>query len=291
MRGHKQHVVYQSILPVLHEPGCPFCRFLREFQADRLQKHEEGELHHLCNFHVWGLAAVQEAPVAARIFLRLVNEAAPLSNGSAACDICSELLREEELRIREFLSCLHRAEVTQWLRASGNLCIPHGLKLRPGLPPAFVPRIDTMMEAYRQELSADLQHLRDEWLPESNQVGWGAAGRAAEFLVSQRGLRPQGKEFDMLNAGRAEKVSIYLSEGSTHPGVSTYSRILNFLFFRGVSGATVLKGVAGFGADHHMHSSGFVEISDHLPQKLSLSNPGRKSTSCSGNSKSLPVPA
>ena len=72
----------------------------------------------------------------------------------------------------------------------------------------------------------------------------------------------------MLIAGKAIKVSIYLSEGSTHHGVPTYSSILDYLFFRGVSGATVLKGVAGFGADHHMHSSSFVEISDHLPLKI-----------------------
>ncbi len=72
----------------------------------------------------------------------------------------------------------------------------------------------------------------------------------------------------MLSAGKAVKVSIYLSEGSTHHGVSTYSSILDFLFFRGVSGATVLKGVAGFGADHHIHSASSVEISDHLPLKV-----------------------
>jgi PII-like signaling protein len=50
----------------------------------------------------------------------------------------------------------------------------------------------------------------------------------------------------MLSAGKAVKVSIYLSEGSTHHGAATYSSILDFLFFRGVSGATVLKGIAGF---------------------------------------------
>jgi uncharacterized protein len=72
----------------------------------------------------------------------------------------------------------------------------------------------------------------------------------------------------MLSAGKAVKVIIYLSEGATQHGVPTYSRILDFLFFRGVSGATVLKGVAGFGADHHMHSSSFVEISDRLPLKI-----------------------
>ena len=72
----------------------------------------------------------------------------------------------------------------------------------------------------------------------------------------------------MLVAGKAVKVSIYLSEGSTHHGASTYASIIDFLFFRGVAGATVLKGVAGFGADHHIHSANFVEISDHLPVKI-----------------------
>ena len=72
----------------------------------------------------------------------------------------------------------------------------------------------------------------------------------------------------MLQAGKAVKVSIYLSESATHHGVSTSSSILDFLYFRGVAGATVLKGVAGFGADHHLHSSSLVAISDHLPVKI-----------------------
>ncbi len=72
----------------------------------------------------------------------------------------------------------------------------------------------------------------------------------------------------MLNAGKALKVSIYVSEGSTHHGIATYSSILDFLFYRGVSGATVTKGIAGFGADHHIHTSRSVEIADHLPLKI-----------------------
>jgi PII-like signaling protein len=72
----------------------------------------------------------------------------------------------------------------------------------------------------------------------------------------------------MLKAGKALKVSIYVSEGSKHHGVPVYSSILDFLFFRGVSGATAVKGVAGFGADHHMHTSSTVDISDHLPLKI-----------------------
>ena len=72
----------------------------------------------------------------------------------------------------------------------------------------------------------------------------------------------------MLNPGKAVKVTIYLSEGTTHRGVPVYSSILDFLFYHGVAGATVTKGIAGFGADHHMHSASTVEISDHLPLKV-----------------------
>lgn len=63
----------------------------------------------------------------------------------------------------------------------------------------------------------------------------------------------------------ARKVSIYVSDGESHRGVPISSAILNFLFYRGVAGAIVTKGSAGFGAEHRLHSSDFVEISDHLP--------------------------
>jgi PII-like signaling protein len=72
----------------------------------------------------------------------------------------------------------------------------------------------------------------------------------------------------MLQAGKALKVSIYLSEGSRHHGAATEASILDFLFYRGVSGATVLKGVAGFGADRHLHTASLVELSDRLPVKV-----------------------
>jgi PII-like signaling protein len=91
----------------------------------------------------------------------------------------------------------------------------------------------------------------------------------------------------MLSAGKAVKVSIYLSEGSKHHGVPTYSSILDFLFYWGVSGATVLKGVAGFGADHHMHSASIVEISDHLPLKIEFIESREKANELLGKLEEL----
>jgi uncharacterized protein len=72
----------------------------------------------------------------------------------------------------------------------------------------------------------------------------------------------------MLTTGKAVKVTIYLSDGAKHHGVPVYSSILDYLFHSGIAGATVLKGVAGFGAAHRLHSAHILEISDDLPIKI-----------------------
>jgi uncharacterized protein len=72
----------------------------------------------------------------------------------------------------------------------------------------------------------------------------------------------------MLSSGKAVKVTLYLSDGAKHHGVPVYSSILDFLFNNGIAGATVVKGVAGFGAAHRLHSAHILEISDDLPIKI-----------------------
>jgi hypothetical protein len=72
----------------------------------------------------------------------------------------------------------------------------------------------------------------------------------------------------MQEVGKALKVSIHIADGATDHGATTPSSLLDFLFYRGVSGATVLKGIAGFGADHQMHAGSFGAGSDHLPVKI-----------------------
>ena len=61
------------------------------------------------------------------------------------------------------------------------------------------------------------------------------------------------------------KVTVYLSDGAKHHGVPVYASIMDFLFKSGMAGASVFKGVAGFGAKHRLHSAHILDISDHLP--------------------------
>lgn len=72
----------------------------------------------------------------------------------------------------------------------------------------------------------------------------------------------------MLSKGTAKKVTIYLNEDSQHHLGSLYEAILTFLLHKGVSGATVTKALAGFGAHRIMHTPKIEVLAEHLPIKV-----------------------
>lgn len=72
----------------------------------------------------------------------------------------------------------------------------------------------------------------------------------------------------MLHQGPGKKVTIYVGEAVKHKHEPIYVAVLNYLFYHGVSGATVLRGAAGFGSDHHLQMARFVETSLNLPVKI-----------------------
>ncbi len=72
----------------------------------------------------------------------------------------------------------------------------------------------------------------------------------------------------MLNTGPAKKVTVYVIEGQTYHGTASYAAILDYLFFRGISDATVTRGIAGFGTDHKLHASRLLDLADQMPIKI-----------------------
>src|SRR5580658_3676839 len=72
----------------------------------------------------------------------------------------------------------------------------------------------------------------------------------------------------MLKAGPAKKVSIYVGEDHKIHGHSIYSAILDFLFYRGISGANVVRGITGFGANHRMQTDRILALTENLPMKV-----------------------
>ncbi len=58
---------------------------------------------------------------------------------------------------------------------------------------------------------------------------------------------------------------IFVGEGDRHGRLPLYEALVELLRREGVAGATVLRGIAGFGASHVCHSDKLLDISHDLP--------------------------
>ena len=60
-------------------------------------------------------------------------------------------------------------------------------------------------------------------------------------------------------------VRIYLGESDQWHGRPLYQAIVEHLRRNGLAGATVLRGIEGFGAKQHLHSTRILSLSEDLP--------------------------
>lgn len=58
---------------------------------------------------------------------------------------------------------------------------------------------------------------------------------------------------------------IYIGESDTWHGQPLYDAIVQLLRERGLAGATVLRGIEGFGAKQHLHTTRILRLSEDLP--------------------------
>jgi len=68
--------------------------------------------------------------------------------------------------------------------------------------------------------------------------------------------------------GKAIRVTIYIGESDHHQGKALYMALLQLLKREGASGATVIRGLAGFGANSRIHTASIVDLSADLPIRL-----------------------
>jgi CBS domain-containing protein len=68
--------------------------------------------------------------------------------------------------------------------------------------------------------------------------------------------------------GKAVRVTIYIGESDRWHGKPLYMALLEHLRRNGAAGATVLRGVAGFGAHSRIHSTSLVDLSADLPIQI-----------------------
>jgi len=65
--------------------------------------------------------------------------------------------------------------------------------------------------------------------------------------------------------GQGLLARIYIGESDTWHGRPLYEAIVHLLRDRGLAGATVIRGLEGFGAKHHLHTARILSLTTDLP--------------------------
>lgn len=68
--------------------------------------------------------------------------------------------------------------------------------------------------------------------------------------------------------GKALRVIIYIGESDRHRGKALYMALLELLKREGAAGATVVRGLAGFGARSRIHTATILTLSEDLPLRV-----------------------
>ena len=65
--------------------------------------------------------------------------------------------------------------------------------------------------------------------------------------------------------GRALEVRVYIGESDRNGSMPTYEAVVRLLREKGCAGATVLRGIEGFGAHSRIHTASVLRLSSDLP--------------------------
>ena len=67
-----------------------------------------------------------------------------------------------------------------------------------------------------------------------------------------------------------KRVRIFLGEAHTWQGKPLHQAILERAWRQGIAGATVLRGIEGFGPEHHLSTERLPEIAENLPVVIEI---------------------
>lgn len=170
-----------------HDEPCIICKGLKNFQSDRMYVLNRQAFPRLCNLHTWLLAKTAEAGVAAEVLFGMLEYALKEERTRNDCGMCALIAKEEERRLEDFGQNLRRPEALLHLGQRGGLCIPHARKLLEQAPDSLRNEIISALQKRVVELKRELAILSRS-ARSGETIHPGLLGRAAEFLVSNRGL-------------------------------------------------------------------------------------------------------
>jgi PII-like signaling protein len=70
--------------------------------------------------------------------------------------------------------------------------------------------------------------------------------------------------------GEGKLLRLFIGESDTWHGKPLYHAIVERVRKEGLAGATVIRGIEGFGADSHLHTSRILRLSEDLPVVIEI---------------------
>jgi hypothetical protein len=177
------------ITTLVARSSCPICVALREFQTDLIKHLAPDDCQRFCNTHAWVVANAAPGETGATIFLKAITrpEWRPAVSVPNQCDICKKMHQEKELRLDEIAKQLRDPKCGSWLHDYGMFCLRHGREVTAKLPEDLKASIQELKTRNIGEIIDSLGEFLEQ-VKKGSRAGGGALGRAAEFLVSQRGI-------------------------------------------------------------------------------------------------------
>ena len=74
----------------------------------------------------------------------------------------------------------------------------------------------------------------------------------------------------MVKSGPAKKLTIYVDESDKVHGKPVYEALLNIFYKRKIAGASMFRGIEGYGSDGVFHTAKILELSTSLPVKIEV---------------------
>jgi PII-like signaling protein len=70
--------------------------------------------------------------------------------------------------------------------------------------------------------------------------------------------------------GHQKRLTIFIGESDRHGHTPLATEIVHRAHAAGLAGASVFRGVEGFGASNHIHTTRFLSLSDDLPIAITI---------------------
>jgi uncharacterized protein len=74
----------------------------------------------------------------------------------------------------------------------------------------------------------------------------------------------------MVTSGPAKKLTVYVDENDRFHGIPVYEVLLDIFYKKKIAGATVFRGIEGYGSDGVFHTAKILELSTALPVKIEV---------------------